>query len=521
MNSLQEQSNRQTAIAPVEAAAVPRIAEFFRAYAREIVILMCVYAGLRILIFTAAFPFFNNIDEQFHFAAIRMYAQGQWPGKDLPHFDFETAKIASLYATPEYLNEGNFAPFYPLSPQDAAPYTGPWVRRYLRTADFEAQSPPVYYLLNAAWYRFGESVGVHGWESIYWLRLLNPMAYMLLVWVSYLFVRKAYPGRIFLLLGVPSLLAVFPQDVYFGINRDVLAAPMTALVLLLMLKAVDDRESGKWALVAASLLVGLTFLVDVSNCVLYGALAVTLWFWVQRSTAAPQQKAWTVVGAASAAVAFPFSWMLRNYLVIGDLTASRGKMQFLGWTKKPLGEIFRHPLFTWRGLSYFLMELTKNFWSGEYVWHRHRMSWPVADWFYALSSGVLIVAFAVQFFRKSKNGDIGQRFAEIQISLLLVASILFMAAISLPFDFHNCPNPSREHPFFVSGRIISGALLPFALIYVKGLESLLAPIRKWAPAAALICLILFTTISDFGVRRVAFSSQWNFFAIRAWQETHP
>ena len=117
MNSLQEQSNRQTAIAPVEAAAVPRIAEFFRAYAREIVILMCVYAGLRILIFTAAFPFFNNIDEQFHFAAIRMYAQGQWPGKDLPHFDFETAKIASLYATPEYLNEGNFAPFIRFRPR--------------------------------------------------------------------------------------------------------------------------------------------------------------------------------------------------------------------------------------------------------------------------------------------------------------------------------------------------------------------------------------------------------------------
>jgi hypothetical protein len=521
MNLSVEQSSGQAAIALAEAPVRSKISEFLRAQSTKIAVLLCVYAGLRILFFCLAFPFFNSIDEQFQVAVIRMYAQGQWPGKDLPHFDADTAKIASLYASPEYLNPEGFSPLYQASPEDAATYGDGWFRKYMRTRSFEAQSPPVYYLLSAVWCRFGESVGVHGWELMYWLRLLSPIAYALFVWISYLFLRKAYPEEVFLWLGVTALLAAFPQDVYFGANRDVLLAPTAALALLLMLKAVDDKESGKWLLIAASLLVGIAFLVDVSNFVLYAALAVALVFWVQRSRVAPQEKVLTLVGAVSAAVALPLVWMLRNYLVIGDLTASRAKVRFLGWSMKPLAEIFHHPLFSWRGVSYFLLELTKNFWRGEFHWHRRQMSWPFADWFYAISSAVMIAAFAVQFLRKSKTAGVLERFAEAQASLLVAGSVLFMAAISLPFDYHDCVNPSREHPFFVAGRVITGALLPFALIYVKGLETLLAPIRKWAPAAALICLIAFITVSEFSVRGVALSSPWNFFAIRAWQQAHP
>jgi Dolichyl-phosphate-mannose-protein mannosyltransferase len=521
MNSSVEQSSGQAAIAPVQGPAGSKVGEFLCAHGRKIAILLCVYAGLRILFFCVAFPFFNSIDEQFQVAVVRMYARGQWPGKDLPHFDSDTAKIASLYATPEYLNPAGFSPLYQASPQDAAKYGEGWFRKYLRSPSFEAQSPPVYYLLSAVWCRFGESVGVHGWELMYWLRLLSPVAYALFVWTSHLFLRKAYPGRVFLWLGVTALLAVFPQDVYFGTNRDVLLAPTAAIALLLMLKAVDHKESGKSPLIAASLLVGLAFLVDVSNFVLYGALGVALVFWVQRSPMATQEKTWTSIGAVTAALALPFVWILRNYIVIGDLTASRAKVQILGWSTRPLAEIFHHPLFSSSGLSYFLTELTKNFWRGEFRWHGQQMSWPVADWFYVISSAVMIVVFAVQFLRNWKTAGTLPRLAEMQASLLVAGSVVFMAAISLPFDYHGCVNPSREHPFFVAGRVITGALLPFVLIYVKGLETILAPIRKWAPAAALIGLIVFITITEFSVRRVALSSPWNFYAIRAWQQAPP
>jgi hypothetical protein len=41
---------------------------------------------------------------------------------------------------------------------------------------------------------------------------------------------------------------------------------------------------------------------------------------------------------------------------MGDLTGSRAKIEILGWTMKPRGQLFNHPLFSLDGASYFLGE---------------------------------------------------------------------------------------------------------------------------------------------------------------------
>ncbi len=288
-----------------------------------------------------------------------------------------------------------------------------------------------------------------------------------------------------------------------------------------MVKTLEDRKGRRWLLVSTSLMVGLTFLVDISNCVLYGAFVLTLWAWTKQSLANSTKKISMVLGAVLVSLSAPVIWMLRNYLVIDDVTGSRAKTAQLTWTVKPLGEILHHPIFSLGGVSYFLGNLVRAFWRGEYEWHGFTMSWPPADWLYLLSTLVAVTAFAVHVFSNWKKSPLNQRVVECQSLLLVFGSVLFMAAISLPYDFQNCPNPSREHPFFVSGRIISGALLPFALIYTAGIESLLRPIRKWIPPAAVLgCLLVFVTIVEFQVRRVAFSSPHNFFALRKWQQGH-
>ena len=502
------------------------INELLRLHSGSIVALLCLYAGVRIFVFAAAFPLFNNVDEQSHLMSIQMYARGEWPGKELPHIDAESAKFYALYGSPEYLvpkewMTGNtWIPFYQLPPQEAYSRASRAYFHYLYRSNFEAQSPPLYYLLGAGWYRIGAASGMRDWELAYWVRFLNPFAYMVLVWASYRFVRKAYPDRIFLWLGVPGLLAVFPQDVYFGLNRDVLSAPMAAVALLLMVNIVDEEKPARWLLIAASLFVGFTFLVNVSNCVLYGALALALWFWARKSTAASAMKMWVGSGSVFASLLPPALWMLRNHAIMGDFTGSRAKVEALGWTLKPLSEIFNHPLFSATGFD-FLKDLCLRFWRGEYVWHMEPMRWRIADWFYLISSAAFIVAFMVNSIRRWKRSTLAQRFAEIQAPLLVFTSVLFMAVISLPFDFHNCPYPSREYPFFVSGRIISGALLPFVIIYVGGMDALLTRVRKWmSPAAILACLMVFITITEFQVRRVVFSRPDNFFAIREWQQKH-
>ena len=97
---------------------------------------------------------------------------------------------------------------------------------------------------------------------------------------------------------------------------------------------------------------------------------------------------------------------------------------------------------------------------------------------------------------------------------MALITVLVLALLSLAFDFGNCPYPSRAHPFFSSGRYLSGALIPFALLYVYGLDACLARVRGDAPRFALLgAILLFATVSEIAVNRVAFASPYNWFAL--------
>ena len=52
---------------------------FVVANERVLILLLCVAAAVRVLIFSAAFPFFSNIDEDLHFDLITQYSHAQ-PG---------------------------------------------------------------------------------------------------------------------------------------------------------------------------------------------------------------------------------------------------------------------------------------------------------------------------------------------------------------------------------------------------------------------------------------------------------
>ena len=46
---------------------------------RKIVLLLCLLAAVHVFIFSAAFPFFNIVDEQVHFDLAVRYSQGNLP----------------------------------------------------------------------------------------------------------------------------------------------------------------------------------------------------------------------------------------------------------------------------------------------------------------------------------------------------------------------------------------------------------------------------------------------------------
>ena len=75
---------------------------FAARHERKLILLLCAIAALRVFTFCAAFPFFNNVDEQAHVDLVMKYARGDVP-RDLGHYSSESANSIALYGSPELL----------------------------------------------------------------------------------------------------------------------------------------------------------------------------------------------------------------------------------------------------------------------------------------------------------------------------------------------------------------------------------------------------------------------------------
>ncbi|HEY1424072.1 MAG TPA: DUF2142 domain-containing protein [Candidatus Acidoferrum sp.] len=484
----------------------------------------CVcFAVLRILIFAAAFPLFNPVDEKSHYAVIYRFAHGYVPGSELPKTDPEMARVFTLYGSSEYFQPREVlekfhrdVPIAELPPDLKEYHYAKVFKFWSEMPDMEVQSPPVYYLVGAAWYRIGTVFGLKDWSIAYWMRFLNGIFYGVFVWVAFLFTKEIYPERKFLIAGVPALLAVFPQDVFYGMNRDVLSPMLVAIVLLLLFRYLRTSGGGRAAIIFAGVLTGLAFLTDVPNVVLFVALITAL---VVKSESTEKSAnhgsdkmsmAFSLFGAAI----LPLFWAARNRLVMGDVTGSRAKTAYLGWTLKSWPEIWHHPIFTLHGLGYFLSSLAHTYWRGEISWAGGTMRGIYADGFYSVSTALLVAAFLAFLIHRGKEENRLQRLNDFLSCYLVAASVLFLAAISLPFDFQNCIYPSREHPYFISGRIICGTMLPFVLIYLSGFEFLWRPIRKYVhPVFPLAIICIGIMVSEVLQTLTVFHSKFNFFAL--------
>jgi hypothetical protein len=183
----------------------------------------------------------------------------------------------------------------------------------------------------------------------------------------------------------------------------------------------------------------------------------------------------------------------------------------LGWSRKPFADWGHHPIFTPRGICYFWSELLATFWRGEIRWQNQPLRSRIADGFYAISS-LLFVCVGLAGIRRPAGLSTFQRQALALAGLSFLAAVGFFALLSLQFDFGNCINPSREHPYFASGRLMSGALIPFALLYVYGLARLCRSLdAERLFFFVLTAIIALVTASEIIVNRVAFASEHNWF----------
>lgn len=485
-----------------------------------IIIIICIIAGVRIFIFNAAFPLFNNVDEVAHFDLVYKYSKGQLPRAGLENFSRESAELILLYGTPEYHNKRERFPTGIPKPL----WTYPNIRKSSEFAkavakdqshkNFEAASFPVYYIAAGIWWRFGKFLGMTDWRLLYWVRFLNVPVFVALVWVSYRLGRLFYPAGAPQRIVLPLLAAFIPQDAFYSINSDAISSLFFAISFFMLLQIYFENKSVLYHFLTG-LAAAATMLVKISNVALPVLLCVLVILKVRRLIREKKGKEYFLrLCILLITTVVPVGiWLARNYLVFGDITGTTEKIKHLGWTIKPLNMFWNHPLFTYKGLCYFLTELTKRFWRGELAWHLEHIAWWGADLFYVVSSAVFIAACGFGIIRRKDKTNGRYRFVLIMSFLVVGISVLFLAFLSTVYDFNGCKYPSWERPYFVSGRLIAGVLLPFMLIYIDGLERISRRMGKWVMLATIVVIVIGITLSELWVTIGAriFSNPYNWF----------
>lgn len=487
-----------------------------------VIVALCLVAAIRILVFSAAFPPFNNIDEAQHYDLVVSYAHGIVPDHLSDYLD-SSARVLSVYYTPEY----NFGPEKFRTGEIPPPlWTAPPDVRHryeaeLRTVwkhrvNTEATQPPVYYAIAAVWYKIGELFGIRSVYLMYWVRFMNVWIMGLLIWSSHVFIRRLFPQNLSLRLGVPLLLAFLPQDVFYSITNDAMSAlPFCFCFFRLVELRNHGPRSYVWCAITG-LSAAACFLVKYSNAAILMLLGLAVILTALRLRGEEKMREglprlFVILVCCLAPVV---AWSLWQYVAMHDITGSLAKTRALDWTPKPLGRMWDHPILSYGGFSYFARELTLNFWRGETLWHGSPLGSPWADVLYHLTTLIFLPAALIGGrLRRPKDGG-QERYAELSGFFVLAVSVALLAWISMAFDFGVCPNPSREHPYVTSGRLIIGCIVPFMLLYVKGLDFLMRLVRiNWSRIAFLCVIAAAVTVSEICISIGVFESAYNWFRL--------
>jgi hypothetical protein len=483
-----------------------------------IIAAISLIAALRVFIFSAAFPFFNNVDEHAHVDLVRKYARGYWPRQASETYDESSGRLFALFGTYEYMMpperfpEGAAPPPpWKRDPESAREAARLEARNWARMENFEAHAPPVYYAVAGGWYRLLGHAGLTSGNQLYFLRFMSVPLIAILIWLAYWFCLSGYPERKELRLGVPMLLAFLPQDLFYTVNSDLLSAPLFTLSLILLL-LWHRKEGGAWLGVLGGLLVALTILVKYTNAALpaiFGLLLLMKLFRVLKGGG--WRAALRAVTPAFFTALLPVAlWLARNRSLFGDLFGTEAKVEHLGWTLRPLGSFLSHPIFTPGGLWTFWDGLMATFWRGELVWHMQPIAHGAVDSFYSISAALLLSVSAI--FLVINRGKSGQPAVIGSVWLAVLLSCACLALLSIAFDFGGCFYPSQEHPFFTSGRLISGMLVPFLVLYLDGAACLLRPLSRLSGTMILVAMIcLMMLVSEIMLTMPIFTNPYNWF----------
>jgi hypothetical protein len=484
---------------------------------RWIVIGLCTLAAIRVFVFSAVFPFFNNVDEQAHVDLVLKYAH-RGPPRTIEPFSAEAAHYFAAYSSPEYFvppqqyDAGQYPPpTWKLSPDEQERVLNEEVPFWESRINHESGEPPLYYAIAGQWLNIGAAVGFRGLALLYWVRFLNVAFATLLVWLGYKAARVIFPDDQFAALATATLLAIWPQSSFYSVQGDSLSPALFAIAFIALAKMLQSQRPSIALAIWLGLALAATCLVKTANLpLLLVVAAAVIYKAAQLIRHKITQHGLAIVGAFAVSAAVPLAiWFAWNQNHFGDFTATKSKIEILGWTAKPFVDWWSHPIFSLQGVREFWPELIASFWRGEFIWRHERMASWWSDAFYWTAStialGIVIWSLVTRRRTDSKSS--------LWFALLSFVSLVgFLVLLSIRYDFGHCVYPSRAHPFFTSGRLLNGIAVPFFLLFAYAIERVASwTKREWARWVLLGAIVLLAGSWQLSINAPAFSSRYNFF----------
>ena len=515
-----------------QADVQPRVGDLALRNERPLLCLIALIAAARVLLFSSVFPLFNNVDEYSHFDAVYKYARGELPHPDRLHHDTRASALIIWLGSPEYIFPPSTFPggIYPrppwsVSPEVARARSREGVRRLTGLRNHELAQPPVYYALAGAWYRLGEALGLACGHLVFSIRWLNALFMVGLVWVAHCLACATGRRDPLTRIGVPLLVAVLPQDALYAISNDALSPLLTALALTLILRTHTEPPR-PWVSLLAGAVAAAAVLVKYTNCaVLIPAIALTGLTLCGREG---RVRGWLRCNVLfwMATLGPIVAWGMRNAALFGDPTARRLIFETMGWRPKPLGALLDHPLFSFPGLAHFLDGLCRDFWRGRFKWGSEVMTDPVADALYVATSAVFlavatfVIARELSRWLRDRRRDLSPELrVDLGAWLTVAGGVALLAFFSIWIETGERSVPPRDDPFFTMGRLISGCMVPFALLYMHGLGAattwLSERARAFARAGLLVLVVATIVVSEAWLSMGPARSNYNWFHLQS------
>lgn len=445
---------------------------------RERVVVLVLWALLLIesLVFAFIQPVWSRVDEAQHFHYVQYLTENHsLPVEGQTFLSPEVVAVsrsqnqwgwlqAGALSTPVYLDSDSWSQ---VPPELSGEGREKWVRWNLWYFNYEAMQPPLYYAVNAPVYA---ALPADPLVKLYGMRVLAALLASAMVPLTWLVAREAFPDSRLVVYGAP-VVAVLTQGYALNmsqISNDILAAPLAAAAILIMLRAVNRGLSWKSSLltgvlVAASLLSKMTTIFLLPLVMLAPAMLVA--FHREKLTLAIRH-----AGLIFGVVALLMSpWLIHNLVVYGDATGASA-------ARPLMSSFFWSPVIDSNTLR--LYELLPTYWFGEPVFPFPFWTW---SWV-AVGPAMLLAVLGTVFYFVGLDRKPSPQ-VRLRVLFLVFAFIIGVTV--------NLLIPFASGIGGVPGRYLYPLLPVFAFLIMFGIDRLFSRERAQYVAELMLAWMIF------------------------------